>query len=289
MTDLTAALRAFAVEKRADLFGIAPLNRFDDVPPEHHPATIFPETRSVIVLGKRITRGTLRGVEEGTQLDAYPMYGQAWLRDRMLAMTTIAVATWLEDHGWEAVPIQDLPVETPPSGVPVRPNQPPPNVMIDVPGAAVRAGLGEIGYHGELLTPQFGPRQRLQIILTDAELEASPLLTEAVCDQCGLCVSSCPLGAMTSNGDITIAGRSMPVAALNVALCRSCRNGAGPNPHHPAGRPDRLAALCVRTCVDHLEQTGRVSNTFAAPFRKRPAWQVDANGRASLQVTEGEA
>ncbi len=289
MSDLTAGFQAYATEKRADLLGIAPISRFDGVPAEHHPATIFPECRSVVVLAKRIPRGALRGVEEGTQMDLYGQFGQTWLRDRMLAMTTIAVAQWLEDNGWEAVPIQDLPVETPPSGVKVKPDLPPPNVMIDVKEAAVRAGLGQIGWCGELLTPEYGPRQRCQLILTDAELTPTPLSTAPVCDACGACASACPLGAISADGEqvLTIAGISMKVAAVDYSRCRACKNGAGPNPHHGAGKPDRLAALCTRTCVDHIERAGRVENTFAQPFRRRPAWQIDANGRTSLQDGAG--
>ena len=284
MTELTTALLSEAAERRADLLGIAPIERFEGVPAEHHPASIYPEVKSVVVVGKRITRGTLRGVEEGTQFDLYSMYGQTWLRDRMLAMTTVALAGWIEDQGWEAVPIQDLPPETPPSGIAVRPDLPRPNVMIDVCQAAVRAGLGEIGYHGELLTPKFGPRQRLQLILTDADLTPTPMLEQSICDQCGECASSCPLGALTTNGTLTIAGQTRPVAALDVSRCRSCRNGALPNPHHAAGRPDRLAALCVRSCVQHLEAKGLIDNPFANGFRQRPAWQVDAMGNTSLQT-----
>ena len=283
MSSLTQDLAAFAAEKRVDLLGVAPIERFADVPIEHHPATIFPEVRSVVVLAKRIPRGALRGVEEGTQMELYGQFGQSWLADRMLAITTIALASWLEDRGWEAVPIQDLPPQTPPSGVKVKPDLPPPNVMVDVQAAAVRAGLGEIGWSGELLTPRFGPRQRCQIILTDAELEPSEQLAQAVCDRCGECASSCPLEAMSGEKLVSIGALSYAVADINYAACRGCRNGARPNPSHPAGLPDRLSALCQRTCVHHLEQAGRVTNTFAAPFRQRPAWQIDRTGQASLQ------
>jgi epoxyqueuosine reductase len=285
MNELTRGLRAFAAESRVDLLGVAPIERFEEVPAEHHPRTVFPEVRSVVVVGKRITRGTLRGVEEGTQFDLYAQYGQSWLADRMLAITTIGVATWLEDSRWEAVPVQDLPPEVPPSGVRVRPDLPPPNVMVDVREAAVRAGLGEVGWCGELLTPQFGPRQRLQLILTDAPLEPTSLLTEPVCDHCRECAAACPLGAF-GGGErtVSVCGREMAVADVDFAACRRCQNGARPNPHHTAGRPDRLGALCVRTCVHHLEAAGRVSNTFAHPFRQRPAWQVDASGASSLQA-----
>ena len=285
MSDLTNELKAFAAECRVDLLGIAPIERFEGVPAQNHPKTIFPETRSVVVVGKRITRGTFRGIEEGTQMDAFDQYGRSWLIDRMLAMATIGVATFIEDAGWETVPLQDLPPQIPPSGVPVRPGTPAPNVLVDAREAAVRAGLGEIGYCGVLLTPQFGLRQRVQMILTDAELEGLPLCGVPVCDQCKECIATCPLGAMSADGEhtVTICGKEMRVAGINEGICRSCKNGARANAYHPAGPPDRLGALCLRSCIDHLERAGRVSGTFARPFRKRPAWQVDAGGRSSLQ------
>ena len=284
MNQLTGEFLAFAVETRADLVGVAPIERFDDVPPEHHPRSIFPEVRSVIVVGKRITRGTLRGLEEGTQFDIYGQYGLAWLKDRMLAITTIKLATWLEDRRWEACPVQDLDPDIPPSGVAVRGELPPPNVMIDVRAAAVRAGLAEIGYCGEVLTPWFGPRQRFQLILTDAPLTPTPMLEEAVCDGCRACVESCPLGAFKGETTITIAGKSMQVADIDFAMCRACRNGARPNSDHPAGKPDRLGALCIRSCVDHLEKAGVLKNVIDSPFRRRPAWSRDARGVVSLSV-----
>lgn len=275
----------FARETRADLIGIAPIERFEGIPDNHHPCSIFPETKSVIVVGKRITRGTLRGVEEGTQFEIYGQYGLSWLCDRMLAMTTISLATWIEDHRWEAVPLQDLPPQAPPSGVAVKPELPAPNVMVDAKDAAVRAGLGEIGYSGELLTPQFGPRQRIQMILTDAVMDPTPICTTPVCTQCKQCAATCPLGAIPEDKSKTveICGKKMTVAEIDYDICRGCQNGAQSNPNHPAGLPDRLAALCNRSCVHSLEQATRVTNTFDVSFRQRPAWQKDIIGRASLQ------
>ncbi|MDD5706179.1 MAG: hypothetical protein PHR35_09655 [Kiritimatiellae bacterium] len=285
MNELTTAFKQYAEERRADLIGIAPIERFDGVPPNHHPCSIFPETRSVIVIGKRITRGTLRGVEEGTQFDIYGQYGLSWLCDRMLAITTISLATWLEDRRWEAVPLQDLPPQVPPSGVAVKPGLPPPNVMVDVKDAAVRAGLGEISYSGELLTPQFGPRQRFQLILTDASMDPTPLCEATICTHCKECAKTCPLGAISldETGTVTIAGKRMTVGKVAYDLCRKCQNGACANPCHPSGLPDRLGAICVRSCVHSLERQGQVSNAFATPFRKRPAWQRDLIGRVSAQ------
>ena len=49
-----------------DLIGVANIERFADAPKRMHPASIFPEMRSVIVVARRILRGNWRGIEEGT-------------------------------------------------------------------------------------------------------------------------------------------------------------------------------------------------------------------------------
>jgi len=281
---LTEALRSAARAEGADLIGIAPIERFAGVASEHHPASIFPEVRSVIVIGKRITRGCLRGIEEGTQFSLYAIYANNWVPDRFLAVTTVTVASFLEDNRWEAVPLPDLPPETPTMGVSVAPGLPAPNVMVDFADAAVRAGLGEIGLTGELMTPEFGHLQRIQLILTDAELEPSPICTHEVCDQCGECARACPLGAISleQTSEVEICGKSMKVAQINKEICLRCRNGAMPNRHHPSGRPERLAAACMRACVCNLESKGLLVKEFETPFRKRPPWVIGADGVPAL-------
>ncbi|PIW31681.1 MAG: hypothetical protein COW28_06920 [bacterium (Candidatus Ratteibacteria) CG15_BIG_FIL_POST_REV_8_21_14_020_41_12] len=269
-------VKEYAKKCGADLIGIASIERFKDVPAQHNPSSIFPEAKSIIVIGRRITRGTLRGVEEGTQFDLYSLYGDVWLQDRFLAMTTFKIAEFLEDNRYEAVPLPNLPPQVPPMGIAVRPDQPPPNVMVDFDDAAMRAGLGEIGYCGILLTPEFGPRQRFQIILTDAKLEPNPLLKQKICDRCMECIKNCPLDAIdsTKEKEINICGKKMLVAEIDYAKCTTCKNGASPNRYHPAGNPDRLAAICVRSCIDHLEKTNKLKNKFSSPFRKRTPWKI---------------
>jgi len=274
MNEFTEELKAFARNKGADLVGIASIDRFDELPQERHPTAIFPEVKSVVMIGKRITRGTLRGVEEGTQFSNYNLFGYSWLNDRFIALTTYETAEFLENNGWESVPLPPLPVQTPAMGVPVKENQPPPNVILDFDDAAVRAGLGEIGYCGVFLSPEFGPRQRYQLILTDAELEPEPVLTKSICDKDMACVETCPLSAINpeKETEIGICGKKMLVADIDFAKCRECKNGARPNMYHPSGNPDRLAAICVRSCVDYLGRSKKLTKTFHNPFRSRPVW-----------------
>jgi len=66
--------------------------------------------------------------------------------------------------------------------------------------AATRAGLGEFGLNNIVLTPEFGPRVRFNTIVTNAELDPDPLITEPLCKRgkCGfICMKSCFVEAIT--------------------------------------------------------------------------------------------
>jgi len=277
--DFTKQFKEYAAGIGCDLVGIAPIGRFAGLAPERHPASIFPEVQSVIVVGKRILRGALRGVEEGAQFNTYDAYGYSWLEDRFLAIITVKMAEFLENNKWEAIPMINLPVEMGPMGVAVRPGNPAPNVLVDFDDAAVRAGLGEIGYLRIFVTPQFGARQRFYIILTDAVLDPTPVMQAGICERSKAFAKYCPLGAVDAAKEETleIAGKKMKVAAIDFKKCAQCKNGAVPNRRHPSGKPDRLAAVCMRTYMTHLEKTGRVENKFVNPFRTRPPWEVHGN------------
>jgi epoxyqueuosine reductase len=285
VSGLTQAMNEFASAQGVDLIGVAPVERFEGIAPDHHPASVFPETKSVIVLGKRITRGCLRGVEEGTQMELYRNYATSWVPNQFLASMTVAVATFLEDQGWESVPMPDLPPEVPALGIPVAADRPAANVMVDFIDAAVRAGLGEISLMGELLTPEFGTLQRLQIILSDATLDPTPIFDGNLCDQCGACAKACPLQAVDAAqvAEFDICGKPTATATIHNALCEQCKNGAFLNPYHSTGRPDRLAASCNRACLIHLEEADKLKQKFHNAFRQRPAWKIDRSGFAATE------
>lgn len=69
--------------------------------------------------------------------------------------------------------------------------------------AATRAGLGEFGYNSIVLTPQFGPRQRFNTIITDAELVPDPLISKPIClrEGCKLCLKACIMSCITLRDD----------------------------------------------------------------------------------------
>ncbi len=81
------------------------------------------------------------------------------------------------------------------------------------PAMAVKANMGEIGRQGLLITKEFGPRQRLSMIATNASPlpETIPISykTSEYCKNCGKCIKECPMKAIfeepinNENGTIT--------------------------------------------------------------------------------------
>ena len=68
------------------------------------------------------------------------------------------------------------------------------------PAMAVRAGLGERGRSGLLITKKYGPRQRLSMVAIDAsplpETIPPKLGISEYCDRCRKCQTACPAGAV---------------------------------------------------------------------------------------------
>jgi epoxyqueuosine reductase QueG len=276
MLQFKQEIRQAAQDALADLVGFAGRERFAQLAPDKNPFTLFPSGQTVILIGRRITRGTLRGVEEGVNSGDYGSFGKSWLADEFISATAYELATFIERAGYEAMPVvPEKQLAVPDVGQSVTP---------DFRYAAVACGLGEIGLGGEVLTPRFGPRQRFAMIITEAKLADDPVLTDPVCTQCGRCLAICPLNAFDSEKieNVEICGKVMPVAACDWSQCAICKNGAVTD----SNGTDRLAALCVRTCVDELDQAGVLENVFATSFRKRQAWGKNEFGEA-VEVVEG--
>jgi len=280
MSQLKENLQNFAKNNGIDVLGFAPKERFARVPAEYNPFSIFPEGETVIILGKRICRGSLRGVEEGSNFADYSFFGHVWLEDNFLTIACYDMTRILEDSGWEAVPIFPNPPEVLAQGVSVAEGRPAPNVHPDFEYAAVAAGVAEIAFSGLLFTPEYGSRQRFHMIITDAVFEPTPILEKSICDDCGKCADVCPLQAIskTEYKIISISGKNMKVAKIDYSLCSKCKNGAVPNRFTSAGKPDRVAALCNRTCLEHLEQKKLIGNIFKNPFRQSDFWALDEHG-----------
>lgn len=75
------------------------------------------------------------------------------------------------------------------------------------PALAQKAGLGWKGRHGMLITPEFGPRQRISAIFTSINNLAyngsnSHSWVASFCEKCGKCIKACPGNAITEECDV---------------------------------------------------------------------------------------
>lgn len=87
--------------------------------------------------------------------------------------------------------------------------------------AAIAAGLGELGWSGAVLTPEYGNRQRFVSIITDAPLTADPLYNgPALCHQCRQCVKACPTLALSGKETVfSIEGKQFKRGNCNRLRC----------------------------------------------------------------------
>ena len=216
--DLTQSLREFALERLdVDLMGVAPAERLEEGPEGGRPTDYMPTARSVIVLAAKIPDAAVEVAghydEPGKTLGPYMWYGYV-VPNWDLSSAASRLAKFLEVRGYKALPF-------PPTGLNYRYGS---RADFSHRHAAVAAGLGELGFSGLVLTPQFGPRQRLVSIVTDAPLEPSPMYDgPKLCqpESCGrACVKACPTKAMTGQVSLTIGGKTFQQARLHPIKCK---------------------------------------------------------------------
>jgi ferredoxin len=81
--------------------------------------------------------------------------------------------------------------------------------LVSTPPLAGKAGLGWRGRHGLLITPEFGPRQRIAPIFIEEKIfeytdNKEHTWIEEWCSSCGKCQRNCPSQAIKSQPEISI-------------------------------------------------------------------------------------
>jgi ferredoxin len=210
------------------------------------------------------------------------------------------VALALEEAGYTGVPVHNPFMAH--TGRKVREDQPAgPDGLVSLRLVGVAAGLGELGHSKVLLTPEFGPRQRVFAVLTEAELEPTPLFEGSVCDGCLACVRECEAGAMGEERSVRveIEGREYAHAPFDAEACMKVHWGMEPpySPFWTGEEPEgeepgyhrwlkhrfRHFSVCVgrgclRACLDHLEKAGRIEAQFETPLIERERYRFGDRG-----------
>jgi hypothetical protein len=144
VSELTSEkLKRFAGKVGVDVLGVAPIERFEGAPPHRHPAALYPDVKSVITIVFRITRGSLRGIEEGTDWSIYNFMSYGGINMIFSLIAQRELSRFIEDHGYEALPFIHSSAKR--WGQPVAPGKPAPDPLLNARMMAVGCGLGEIG------------------------------------------------------------------------------------------------------------------------------------------------
>ena len=205
-----------------DYVGVANVDRFSGAPAGSKPTDLLPGAKSVVVMAVKLSLGAVQNVfrahEDGLRsaLGIYGSFAYAMFPNYSLKYAGYNVARFLEKQGYMSNPM--------PSG-PGSASAPMSNRH-----AAAAAGIGFFGWHGLLMTPDYGPRVRIVSVITRAELEPDPLIpTPKVCNPktCGICIKVCPSHAIsaTASKSCKIGDVEYTYTNLNLAACQICTEG----------------------------------------------------------------
>ncbi len=191
---LTHEIKAFARAKGADLVGIASMDRYKNAPLHMSPRGHLPQAQALIVAAIHHPDAIIELCGEPTPQDI-GSYSIQYTMNQRLDYISYWVGKFLEERGFIAI-------STPASNIwryrPYKGREGEFLPDLSQIHAAVCAGLGEIGWSGLFLSPEYGPRQRMVSIITDAPLEPTPMYDgPSLCDRCLECVKACPTQAFT--------------------------------------------------------------------------------------------
>ncbi len=166
----------------ADLCGIASIDRFAEAPKGYHPLDVMPTCKSVISFGCRFPVGAL-------SCNSHIPYTR--VRNSITSkMDAMALDFCIEMEKYQAACVP----------IPTNESQWDENTkrwrsIISQKHAAQAAGLGTIGRHSILITPEFGSMIWLGCVLCNQALEPDEM-KQNLCNNCNACVEICPVNAL---------------------------------------------------------------------------------------------
>ncbi len=216
-------------EMQIPLIGFAPVERWENppeelpnsfkdwIPLEFWPQSIYPEAKTVIVIGLPVS---LPIVETAPSIYYHELYNTV---NASLDLKAYEIANFLTFQGYASIYLPrdaygdiDVILEEP-------------FAFFSHKHAAYLAGLGSFGQNNVLLTPQFGPRIRFTSIFTQAQLEGDDIKNQDLCTKCMACLKECPVKAIKAHGDfpppidkITCAERSKKLRKEYRSPCGIC-------------------------------------------------------------------
>ena len=217
MQQLEKQIKDIALANGAALVGIASRERLSDAPPSGDPGYLLPSARSIISFAVPYDEEALEAFSSKTDW----RYFNADKKEKIRQLYVIGdrLVDMLRDKGFEALVVDINNNYRPEEGA-----KDFSELVAMIPDfshryGAVAAGIGRLGWSGNVMTPEFGSTIILATVLTSAELESDPLLEENPCDGCKMCVASCPVGMMHPKESVKV-----QIAGINEEIAKKRTN-----------------------------------------------------------------
>jgi epoxyqueuosine reductase QueG len=224
---LTSDLKAFAIEKGADLVGIADLallkNRFPVSPPD-----LLDGYHRAVSIGIGLDRTIMDQIIDGPTEEYADHYRQI-----NIALDDLAgkIEAWIRARGYRslAIPASDVIDENDRRGA------------ISHRAVGRLAGLGWTGKSLMLISPFYGPAFRLASVLTNMDLEPDTPIKNR-CGSCTRCTDSCVARAILDTGtDTYYEDRS---EAVDIERCAAVLEEFKARP----GIGAMVCGVCIKAC-----------------------------------------
>jgi len=225
---LTKEIETLVISEGSDLFGVAPVERFEHAPEGYRPQEYLPDTTCVVSIALHLTNGVCdvwgEPEEIGKSISPYLFYGYGLLNWELGRIANL-VAKQLEHKGYKSLTFPPTWVISFYRWYGRRDGE----LKADFSHrhAAVAAGLGELGWNGLILAPNYGPRVRFNSIITNAPLVPSPMYDgPPLCqpEKCNYqCVRECPTQALSFHKDqkkCDIGGRHFEYVHSDIIRCQ---------------------------------------------------------------------
>ncbi|MGI9599386.1 MAG: reductive dehalogenase domain-containing protein [Acidimicrobiales bacterium] len=204
---------------------------------------------SVVVIGQSMDPDLIQTAPSALSGTAT---GLGYSRD---AAVLLGVAQYIRNLGYQAVPSMN-------------------DSALAIP-LAIKAGLGEYGRHGLVITPEFGPRLRFGKIFTDLPLahdQPKHIGVKEFCEECDRCSDACPASAIPHGGPVPV--------ALNRSGLKGVRKWSvdGEACFSYWSKINSDCAICVRVCPwsrDYSKPWNRWWRRLAGSPLRRLALAID--------------
>ncbi len=214
-------LKSLAVNLGADLVGITSGEILADGPPSADPCYLLPSAHSVISFAVSLDRNILKDFISKKKWRPHCDNRKA-IAQRLYKIGD-ALAEMLRSEGYEAVNVDINNNYRPEKGVSDLTEMTEFHPDFSHRYGALAAGIGRLGWSGNLLTKEYGALVELGSVLTSATLTPDTPIPdeEHPCDRCKMCSLVCPVGMIEpkSSTQVTVAGVTETISQKRPNTC----------------------------------------------------------------------